>query len=518
MSFSNTKRNPIQSSQAIACTDGVLIFVHRFFLNVTTVVFFTLACIAPALSQTAAGNRPQNSAVAASPDGGQASDNDAPPKPEQLDAVYQEMAKMIHGGVAEGSALESSIKNSISLFADQKSDAAKTALKNLAASEPNFPPSNLMLAALAYAVNDNLAGKRLLEQAAVSDPDYPDVHFSLGQLALTQQRYSDAEAQAEFALQKIKSGTFDAVTLKYFQTRYYAIKFQTAKARNQTDQAKALLEKLDAVAPEAPQALFGKAEFAFQDNDIDRAMNLLQQLNSVSSGKPQIPQITIARWYQRKGKTENADMWIRKAAADNGENVDVQLTAAQWAMNREHFREALQIIERLEAASKKSNVTQDMRGKIAFAKSDFETAGAIYENLLGANPNNIDYANMLSLAMVHSDNEETRQRAKRLARQVASIQPKSAVALSSMAYALLKTGEPDTARSILGQVVKIPNHTPEVSYIIAYMLAETGQAPQAQSVLEQIVPKNGLFLFREQAEQLLKKVKQTSQTLPQRGE
>lgn len=444
--------------------------------------------------------------------------SDRQSKSEQLASVYRELSKLVPGGIAAGSQLETSLKKTISQLADQDSATAKDSMRDLAAKESNFPPADLMLSALAFAVNDNLTGKALLEKAAISNPEYPDIYFSLGQLALAERRFADAEAQAELALQKMQAGSFDQTADDYFQQRYYEVKLQTAKARNQTDEAKKLLKKLDAIAPDSPQALVVKAEFAFQDNDLDQAIALLNQLNDVSPEGAQVPQITIASWYQRSGKPENADLWIRKAAADNGQNKDVQLAAAVWAMNREHFREALRTIGLIESNFEASNTTREMRGKIAFAQGAYETAGAQFEKLLAGSPNNIDYANLLSLAMVQNTDPETQKRAARLAQKVAAAEPNNAVALSSLAYTLLKTGETESARSVLSKVIQMPNQTAEVRFIIAYMLSETGQMPQSEKLLKQLMERKGLFLFRSEAEKLLKKVSQSIQTLPERGE
>lgn len=496
--------------------------VDRFIFSFTLTTVFLISTISPAWSQT--NPPPDTRAATGKQRPSTASQNpssialDRQTKNEQLAAVYQELSKMVPGGVPEGSQLETSLKETISLFADQEPAKAKQSMKDLSAKEKTFPPANLMLSALAFAINDNLSGKRLLEQAAIVSPQYPDVNLSFGQLALVEQRFSDAEAQAELALQKINSGSFAKAADDHFKQRYHEIKFQTAKARNKTDEAKKILKQLDSIAPNSQQALIGKAEFAFQDNDIDQAIVLLNQLNAVSDGDPQVPQLTIASWFQRSGKPENADLWIRKAAAENEKNVDVQLAAARWAMNRENFREALQTIGLIESNFEASNTTQEMRGKIAFAQGAFETAGAQFEKLLAGSPNNIDYANLLSLAMVQNTDPETRKRAARLAQKVAAAEPNNAVALSSLAYTLLKTGETESARSVLSKVIQMPNQTAEVRFIIAYMLSETGQMPQSEKLLKQLMERKGLFLFRSEAEKLLKKVSQSIQALPERGE
>jgi predicted Zn-dependent protease len=432
------------------------------------------------------------------------------------DALYEELSKLVPGDVAAGSQTESALKAAIDLFGERKPLEAQQALKDLAAADANFPPADLMLAAMAYAINDNKSGSRLLEQAAVKSGDYPDVYFSFGRLALGQQRITDAEANAELALQKTNAGSFNQAQIDHFKKRYYEIKFQTAKARGQLDSAQQFLQQLESVVPKSPQVFLGKAELAFEAKNVDQALDYLNQLHSISKGESQVPQITIAGWFQRKGKVQNADLWIKKAAAENPDDAKVQIAAAQWALNREKFTDTLRAVKAMESISGETNLSGEFRGKVAFAQGAYETAQEKFEALLSANPGNVDYANMLALSMIQSTDEEKQKNALELARKVAGAQRNSPVALSSLAYVMLKSGETEGARALLAKVAQIPNPNPEVSFIMAYMLAETGQMPQAKSVLEKVVQVKGLFLFRNEAQKLLQAIGQASQGLPGR--
>jgi len=438
-------------------------------------------------------------------------------KASQFDSIYQELSDMVPGGVAAGSQVEKSLKETIALFADRKPLEAQEALKKLAAADANIPPSKLMLAAMAFAVNDNVAGRRLLEQAAIDEENYPDGYFSFGQMAMSQQRFTDAEAQAELALQKIQNGEFSQVQITYFKQRYFQIKFQTAKARGQLEAAKGFMQQLEAIAPDAPQTLVGKAELAFEDKDIEKTLGYLQKLDSSTKTKQRAPELTIAAWFQRKGKVENADLWIKKAAAQNSGDADVQLTAARWSLAREGFPNTLQAVKAMEAINGETKISKDLRGKVAFAQGAYSTAEEKYQSLLVEEPGNIDYANMLALSMVQNTDEEKQGKALALAKKVATAQPSNPVALSSLAYVMLKTGQTDGARSIMGKVAQTPSANAEVRFIMAYMLSETGQAPQAKILLDKVLQTKGLFLFRSEALKLLKSVQQSSQGLPAPG-
>ena len=438
-------------------------------------------------------------------------------KNAQMESVYLEMSNLVPGDVATGSQTENALKAAIDLFANRKPLEAKQLLKDSAAANANFPPADLMLAAMAYAINDNKSGKLLLEQAAANNGDYPDVYFSFGRLALSQQRFTDAEANAELGLQKTNGGSFSPIQLNHFKRRYYEIKFQTAKARGKFDLAKQALQQLESIAPKSSQTLLGKAEMAFEEKNIDQAIDFLNQLNSVAQGESQVPQLVIASWFQRKGKVQNADLWIKKAAAENPDNANVQIASAKWSLNREKFSDTLRAVKSLESVSGETNFSKEILAKVAFAQGAYATAEEKFDALLTANPGNIDYANMLALSMIQSTDQEKQKNALELARKVAGAQQNSPTALSSLAYVMLKSGETEGARSLLARVAQIPNPSPDISFIMAYMLTETGQMPQAKSVLEKILPAKGLFLFRGEAQKLLQSVGQASQGLPAPG-
>ena len=488
--------------------------VYRFIF--AAAIAITLFATSSAWSQTAAPPNNASTATAATANGTNAKASKEAAL-AQLKGVYQELSKMVPGGVAAGSPTEKSLFNTIALFAQRKPNEALQSLKDLAAADKTFPPSGLMLAAIAYAINDPTAGSGLLENAAITNEDYPDVFFSFGQIALKQGRFADAEAQAELALQKIQGGSFNQQQIDYFKRRYYEIKFQIAKARKQMVKAKSFLDQLEAVAPDSPQTLIGKAELTFESGNTNEALKILQRLESISENSTQKPELTIASWFERAGKAQNADLWITKAATKYEDDVRVQLAVARWMLNREKFTDALKAADALELVAGKTNASKELRAKVAFAQGAYATAEANFEDLLTKNPANIDYANMFSLSMIQSTDQEKQKKALALARKVAQTQPNNPIGLSSLAYVMLKLGETDGARAILGKVAQMPNRSSEVKFIMAYMLSETGQMPQAKALLDNVIKAKGLFLFRVEAEKLLKTVEQSTQGLPEPG-
>ena len=432
-------------------------------------------------------------------------------------SVLKELMQMIPGEVQPGSQLDTSLKEVVDLFSNRKLKEAQSALEKLEAANKRIPPTKLLLAAMAYAVGDSNSGKRLLEAAAISDGDYPDIYFSFARLALGQNRVTDADALADKALLAIQSSdsAFDSEQIDHFKRRYYDAKYQVAKGRGKMDDAKAAVAELVAIAPDAAQTLVARAEVAFEANEMDNALGFLRKIDQQQTGDSFRPaEVTFASWLQRKGKIDEAGAVLKRAAGERQGDEKVQLALAQWSINQEDFPGTLLAIKAIEEIKGDTNLSRELRGKVAFAQGAYVMAENHFKRLNADNPANADYANLYALSMAHSPNKEKQDAAVNLARQVAQAKSGNVSAVSSLAYVLMKTDQMDAAKAILAKVAKQPNLSVDVTFILCYLLSETGQIEQAKPILEKIVGSKGLFLFRNEAKKLLQINARSSGGLP----
>jgi len=390
-------------------------------------------------------------------------------------------------------------------------------LNKLQTTQDRLPPTELMLAAMAYAVGDSNSGRRLLESAAISDGDYPGIYFSFARLALLQNRITDADALADKALMSIQgsNGAYDETELKQFKIRYYDTKYRVAKGRNKKDEAKAAVAELQNVAPEEPQTLVANADIAFQFGELNEALGFLKRLDQKQLGDRFRPaEVTLAGWLQGQGKTREAGALLKNAARERQRDDKVQRALAQWSLNQGDFPGTLQAVKTMEEVTGDTNITRELRGKAAFAQNAYSIAEKHFKRLTEDNPSNFDYGNLYALSLVQSTDKKKQDLAVNLAKQIAQARSSSVVARSSLAYVLMKTGQLEPAKAILSTVVKQPNLNAEVSFIICYMMSETGQKEQSQPILEKITKAPGLFLFRNEALKLYKRNAQSSGSLP----
>ena len=413
--------------------------------------------------------------------------------------------------------LDKKLEEVVDLVSARKIKEAQDVLKTLEKLDTRVPPADLLLAAMAYSLGDNAAGKQLLESTAINHPDYPDIYFSFARLALGQNRITDADALAERALRPIQEGAdkFSKVQMDHFKQRYYDVQYRVAKARGQMEEAKSHVAAMAEVSPGSQQTLLASAEIAFEEDDAESAMQFLRKLGEKQGDSEATPaEVTVAAWYQRRGKVEEAGQLLKKAASSRPRDAKVQFALAQWAINQEDFPATLAAVKAFEAIDGDTNGTRELRGKVSFAQGAYSLAENHFKKLSADNPTNIDYANLYALSLAQSTTKEKQDMSVALANKIAQAKPNNIAAVASLAYVLMKAGKIDDARVIISKIAQQPNLNTEVTFIVCYFLSETGQKEQAKQILEKVVGAKGLFLFRTEAKKLLSTIEQSSDSLP----
>ena len=432
-------------------------------------------------------------------------------------SVLNELNRMVPGEIEAGSELDRKLQEVVDLISARKVKEAQDILKNLEKLDSRVPPADLLLAAMAYSLGDNNTGRQLLESTAINHPDYPDLYFSFARLALGDNRITDADALSEMALKPIQqdAAKFSKVQMDHFKQRYYNVKYRVAKSRGQTEAAKAHVAAMEQVAPGSKQTLVAKAEIAFEEGDSGSALLYLRKLGTLQGTAETNPaEVTLASWYQRRGKADEAGKLLQQAASERPRDAQVQFALAQWSINQEDFPATLAAVKAFEAIDGDTNGTRELRGKVAFAQGAYSLAENQFKKLSTDNPKNVDYANLYALSLAQSTSKEKQDMAVALAKKVAQAKSNNIAAVSSLAYVMMKAGQLEAARSIISQVAQQPNLNKEITFIVCYFLSETGQTDQAKQILEKVVDAKGLFLFRTEAKKLLSTVQQSSDSLP----
>ncbi len=430
-------------------------------------------------------------------------------------ALFQELDNMIPGDFEAGSPVKKAIEDAVTAFQLQDANRVRSILVELAEQNPEFPPANLMLAALSYAVQDADSGLILLENAAVENPEYPGIYSAFARLALNQGRISDALAMLEKCQRKIDASQLGQSTKDFFSQQCRDGLIDVAMRQKRYDDARKYLQTQREALPENPKVLMVSAELEFQQDDIPKCLEYLQIVKT-KFPQSRMPESIIAGWYNRSNKPKEAEEWIRKSAEKYPDLPQVQLEYASWAFDREDFPTASSAIIKAEKSGSESLFSRNLKGKIAFSKQSYGVAEAHFQAIAAKQPNNFDAVNMYALSLIESDNSEKQQLAREIAMRNFRALPDNKVAQAALGYIELKLGQVDQAKSILARVAQIPGSAPEIDYFFAMLLAKLGETEKAKMVLEAALKHEGIFLYRSSAKQLLNELG-TTESLPEPG-
>ena len=432
-----------------------------------------------------------------------------------FEALFNELDSMVPGEF--DAETKQSIEDAVTAFQLKNIDRVDTIFKELAAKNEGFPPPDLLMASLSYAVQDARSGLVLLERAAIDHPNYPGIYSALARLAISQGRTSDALALLEKCERIIETVEMDDVAREYFDRQLHDGMADVAMRQERFSDARGYLEKLRAATPNDPKVLMVSAELEFREDDIEKSQEFLELLKS-KIPSTRAPESILASWYQRTGNEPEAEKWIRKAASKYEDDPQVQLEFASWAVNNENFPTASSAIAKAERRGGESEYSRNLKGKIAFCKQSYGAAEAHFQAIAQRKPNNFDVVNMYALSLVESDDPKKQRLAREIATRNFRALPDNIVAQAALGYIQLKLGETDQARTMLTQAARTPGTAPELDYFLASLLVKMGDEQQAKLVIEPALKNKGLFLYRSASERLLRELNKKAEDLPEPGE
>ena len=273
--------------------------------------------------------------------------------------------------------------------------------------------------------------------------------------------------------------------------------------RKEDRQANDTLEKLQTLAPNLPFYFLSKAELAFRSEQNDVALQFLKQHATAIESK-RLPELTLVDWLRASGKNDAAGAFLLETLAKYPQDAQAQLMTAQMYMAKEEFPNALVAINEFEKINgSETNDSLDMKGRIAFAGQSYQRAAEYFLNLNKRATNDLNSANILALSLVESDDPEKQKQALQIAQNVASRMQNNALALASLGYIYLKTGELEKSGQLMGRVAMMRQATPEISFFLSSWLAANKQTDQAIAILKQVIDTKQLFLYRSSARKLL---------------
>ncbi|MFT5300634.1 MAG: putative Zn-dependent protease [Mariniblastus sp.] len=412
-----------------------------------------------------------------------------------------ELDNLIPGSIQEDPEQKKVVEEAVTAFQLRDANRVIEILEIQNAKDPDFPPTDLLLAGLTFATNDTQSGRVLLERAGIKYPNSPAVYSAFARLAINEGRTVDGLALLEKMTRTLVDTKLSEKAKAFYNMQLLDGMSDVAMRQLRFDDARKYLSELRRLFPQNSKALMVSAELEFKEKNIDKAVEFLKQLRA-RIPQTRSPETIIGSWYQRINEPAEAKTWILKAASNYPKNPQVQLEVAAWAVNEELFPTASAAIKQAEINGE-TPLSKSLKAKIAFANGSYAIAESHYEALSKMQPDNIDSANMYALSLIESNEPNKKKLALEIANRNFRALPNNVVSQATLGYINLRMGDVEQAKAALGRALQTNNASPEIRYFGATVLKAINQPENARTVLQSALDHKGLFLYRTPAQKLM---------------
>jgi tetratricopeptide (TPR) repeat protein len=435
------------------------------------------------------------------------------------------------------------LADAVTAFRAGNGDLATSKFEEAKKEDATLPPANVLMARLCFAINDQklvALGRSLLDRATDKNPEAPEPYLMLGQLALLEGRLTDAYVLFEKAGKLIDSPTAPQWTeakRSIYRKNVFGGRVSVCEQRQSWEQGVHEIDGWIAQDPQDAVALFRKARLIFMkdpkdDSKVSEARKLFEEAYDSAVKKmkesdklPAVPpaELALLELQTANGELEKAQDEIEKInaktstwEANKNEGSRVYSTVSQWYLGQGEFEKAEDFAAKATALDAESKALRQLTAVLHYYAGD-PRALTEFTEMNQEQPDDFFSANFLALVL--SDAKTTsgqaddvkRAKAVRIAEMSARLNPKSPVALATLAWVYFNAGRIGDAAQIFAALEQEPNMqvSPDTAYYMAKTFAAlpSAQYPnalnRAKSLLELSVQSTGAFRYRAEAEKWL---------------
>jgi tetratricopeptide (TPR) repeat protein len=395
------------------------------------------------------------------------------------------------------------IEKAIQRFRNADGEGALEFLKEARKKYPKLPPEYIILAKMQVLLGQNNQGAyNLLELQVAEDPKDPEAYLLLADQAFAGNRTAEAEALFEKAAPIVEAYTGNDKRKRDMQIRVLAGKAAVHERRAKWDQALALLKQWVETDPDNAMSharlgvtLFrlGKAKEAFDEFAKARKLN------------PEMPHpyASLGQLFTQTNDLENARKSYERAYNEDKNDPNTVRSYAEWLLQQDELDKAQQVAGELRKLTPDAPVAVLLDGVVALMKGQSDRAEEAFVKVLSLDPTNARANDLLALLLIESPDKADQQRALGYADNNTTRYQNNSQANITKAYVLYKLGRMNEAQEPL-QIGARGQLQTDSAYLIAKIMADQGQKDKARQALEQVLAqKQGLFIFRKQAQELL---------------
>ena len=400
------------------------------------------------------------------------------------------------------------IEGAIKYFRNRDGKGALEYLQRAKTKYPKLPPANLMMARMQILTRNNEMVRLLLDRTVIDSPDDPEAFLIFADQAYRANRTVEAEALFLMAEPKIKSFSENAKRKRSFEIRLLAGMAAVAERRSQWDKSYQLLTKWVEADPDNSLA---HARLGLTLYRIEKPKEALAEFTKARELNAELPHpyISLAQLFNQEGEIEEARKSYLRAYNEEKGNEKTAQAYAEWLILQNELDQAQAVAATLRENSPGSIPALLLDGIVGHMQGDTDRSERALQKVLSLEPRHARATDLLALLLIQSDNVKSQELALSYAELNAERFPNNSQANITKAWVLYKLGRKAEAQKSLEQGARAGKLQADSMFLIAQIMVAEGNKEKGLLALRQgTTQKSGLFVFRREAEALLKKLEQ----------
>ena len=417
------------------------------------------------------------------------------------------------------------------LAARQKEQATQ-AFRKAVELAPGDPAALTALARLALAEKDHAKARKLLGRILEHHPDHLGASMSLAMLDAMEGKMDQMEAR----LEKTATAHPKAPAPHLALARYYLEK-------RLPDQALTQLAPLDDKDRQTPSALTIQTRAYLMKKDYTSALNTAE---SLVKARPRSARawFLLAQAHAGLNKEQALAEDLRKAVELDPEYFQARAAYARLLLRQKRYDEVERELKKLHKLAPDNPETVEIEGALALVRGDSEKGLALYRKLFQLRPHTVtllrlaaaewslkQYDNALKLlhdwVNEHPDDERAlmnlansylflgrHQDAVKIFQRILAVNPNSVVSLNNVAWYTRKE-QPRKALELIEKAYTLAPDNPNVLDTYAMVLLTNGDLQKARRMVERALDKTPLPLYRLHYARILAAAGEKAQAIAQ---
>jgi tetratricopeptide (TPR) repeat protein len=402
------------------------------------------------------------------------------------------------------------IDRAIERFTQRDIAGARTLLDQATSRHRELPPAEILLGKLFYLANQAAAGRAAMEQAVVKFPGDPEPFLIFADQAFAAGRVSDAHLLFGWAAKLNR--TFDANPLRKqdFSIRSNAGLAAVAQRRTDWKTAMAYLNAWIEIDAQAAAAYQRRGQVQFMLKDYAAAQNDFAKAAELDARLP-LAGVTMGRMFDQEGDRVRAKQYMNQAIGEAMQAEKINMVSAmaivRWLVETQQYNVVKPMLKRILAQDPKLLDALLFSGVVARLTGDDREALDYFEQAVLINPSSFDATNQLALLLASQPDDEQRRRGIQYAEANARLHNNSSEAAITLGWIYYQAGRTQDAERILNAALKAGAQSADSKYFVAKIFYDRGRSAEAKSLVEAALRTKAVFVHRQEATDLLNKIK-----------